>query len=137
MPGEAGSTAFSGAAALGTDRSIDFIGIPSFVLPSSITEVGARELWLPRTVNVSEVMKNAPARIVVVRVMNVVAERPDIMLEGPPPMPKAPPPSERCNKIAPIKNKQISKWIANRMGIKVWIMEDWPEIRMRRHTALR
>jgi hypothetical protein len=82
-------------------------------------------------------MKNAPARIVVVRVMNVVAERPDIMLEGPPPMPKAPPPSERCNKIAPIKNKQISKWIANRMGIKVWIMEDWPEIRMRRHTALR
>jgi hypothetical protein len=121
MPPAFGSIALTGA--FGTDKSIDFVGKPSLVVePSSITDVGARVPWLPKTVNVKEVTKNAPAKIVVARIMNVVAERPDIMLDGPPPMPKAPPPSERCSKIAAIRNKQISKWTDNKIGMRLWIM---------------
>jgi hypothetical protein len=122
MPPVVGSGITAFVAAFGTDKSIDLVGSPSLVVPSSITEPGPREPWLPKTVNVKDVKKNAPARIVVVRVMKVVAERPDIMLEGPPPMPSAPPPSDRCNKIAPIKKRQINKWIDNRIGMMLWIM---------------
>jgi hypothetical protein len=124
----AGATALVGALALGTDKSMDLVGKPFLsVEPSSMTDVGARVPWLPKTVSVSDVTKKAPAKIVVVRVMKVVAERPDIMLDGPPPIPSAPPPSERCNKIAPIKNKQINKWTDNRIGIMLWIMVTGPE----------
>lgn len=127
MPPVTGTGTIALVGAFGTDKSIDLVGRPSLVVPSSITEVGPRDPWLPKTVRVSEVKKKAPAKIVVVRVINVVAERPDIILVGPPPMPKAPPPSERCNKIAPIRKRQINKWIDNRIGMMLWIIRCWPE----------